>query len=427
MRPQPKIRVGFAALLCTALGVALASQAGSDRFVGLAWSFGELPLAPWIGVGAALLCFVLALRGVEIPTRARGSVSPRAWDLLAFVAGLALCVRFADLSRSGDFERVIYDLTHGVSLLKAEPLSPWMMLKLKGLAELLGFEPLPGLRFGLALWGGLGVVGCLHLARAIARDDPMDTGLAFVALLSAGSSALFFGHVETYTFAGVIMLFALARAARASRGEASGRGALALWTLACAFHMQMLCLGPAIAFALWEANESSQDRVRRTLVGLFLSAVSLAALQYLCGLYPPPYPQHFGGGDSEMLVPASNWFAQVHLVDVLNQVLLSAGPALLVALAMAWPHDDHDDESRMFLLAGTGWLAFVFLWNADLGAWRDWDLFSAMGWWVAAWAAHLCLRPGTGSAHRWLLLSVIAVQGARTLSFIAHNATPLGH
>ena len=426
MRPERRVAgaLGLAAIYAAAL-LWIGPGGGLSGY----WNFASAPWALGLGLlGVALAAFA-CVRWKRGPARAE-PWSPgqhRTADLAAFCVGAALCFRFADQARGGDFTRVWFDIQNGVSLLKAEPLSPWLLGAFARAGAALGFGAPDGLQVGLALWGGLGFAALRQLAFAIADREPNRGLLAWVALGGAGSSALLFAHVETYTFAAVCMIFALASAIRASRGAGGAVTAIVVYTLACAFHMQMLCLGPAIAVAVAQAWDRGRRGLgaplaTRTLAGVGLGAIAATlALQWLCLQHPPPYPQYFGGGDGRMLVSGSQLFSAQHAAAVANQIALMGPGAALAIAAFAGRSLWKPGPLATLSAAGAGWLAFVLLWNPDLGAWRDWDLFAASGWWLTALAAALCLDEEADARAAWLLMPIAGINLARAIPFVLEN------
>ncbi len=417
--PRSKLAL---ALGLAGVGLVFVASPASEAWPAL-WRFQSAPwawllaLAGWLGTLWALV------RRPEGP-RGRPALDRRriwALDLAVFVLGTALCLRFADTARGGDFERVVFDITHGVWILKAEPLSPWMLGRIAAAAAALGLEPLFGLRLGLALWGGLGFVALRHLAWALARDAPSRGALAFVALAGAGSSALLFAHVETYTFAAVCMIFALAFALRTSRDPRWALPSVLAYVAACSFHLQMLCLGPAILWAVWPQLRAGGRAAR----GLWLAAGAglawLALLQLWAAQNPAPYPQFFGGGDGRMLVAGAQLVSKAHLLDVLNELALVGLGGALVGMALLADPRSWSRPTQVAAVAALGWTLFATLWNPDLGAWRDWDLFAAWGWWLVSFAVAASLDDDAPPQRAWLCLLVAGLGWARTLPFVLDN------
>jgi hypothetical protein len=397
------------------------------------WSFETLR---WFPACAGLAVLALRLRTgsadsdrqARDPLRLLASPSLIA-DLVVAGVGFALCWFLRDNSRSGDFGRVVSDIRLGVDFITAEPLSPWMMGRLAALTRLTENPNVASLQFMLCLWGALGFALLRRLALELCSDQESALPAVFSTLLACGSNALLFAHVETYTFSGVLMLAALIAGLKHLRTGASPLWAMGWWTLACAFHMQVLVLAPAmVLLTVWSWRKRSERQVH--LLGWLASVGSLVVLQKVCAAHPTPYPQHFGGGDARMLVTSSHLFSEQHLLDVLNELLLVAPLAfpVLIAFGVGWGFGhfrerppSHAAASSSFLALGVGgWLALVSLWNPDLGAWHDWDLFAGIGWVASAWACSMVLNSGS-ERIRWWLFGLAALSLARSLPFVWAN------
>jgi hypothetical protein len=406
------------ALTCSALGlVARLVNTGEARPL---WSARSFPAAPWLAL--ALLCGLLiwARRGLRPLAQVRFLAG---WRLaFALLVCTSLFVLFADRSMSGDFVRVLYDIDRGVWLLKAEPLGPASFQLLARLGDALGLPRILGLQWLLALSSGAGMYLVYRLAHTLAPPSALGD-LRFVALLSSATSALFFGHIETYTLPTLAMVGYLIAAQRVL--EARGRLAPAclLFALACALHMEMLCLGPSLLVcALYAAPRTSW---RRVLLDLCLcGALPILAIQLLSLRFPPPYPQYYGGGDRTMLVrlpllaSAPYWFGVLGILGTFAPGAV-AGAGLL---ALRRQNSAPWNAQMLFAaaLAGT-FLTFVLLWNPDLGYFRDWDLFAPAGL-ALTFAALLGLARLPESTQAVALLALLVTNLMRSLPFILDNA-----
>jgi hypothetical protein len=81
-----------------------------------------------------------------------------------------------------------------------------------------------------------------------------------------------------------------------------------------------------------------------------------------------------------------------------------------------------DPRTNFLLLAAAGWVAFTVLWQPDLGAWKDWDLFIAVGFPVTALAAYLARVLLPPRFALGTLAFIVVVHLVRTLPFLAYNA-----
>ncbi|MDH7569592.1 MAG: hypothetical protein QHJ73_08410, partial [Armatimonadota bacterium] len=223
---------------------------------------------------------------------------------------------------------------------------------------------------------------------------------------------------------------ALVATVRTGRGLAAACGLLAL---ACAFHLQMLMLTPALGVAL--AARARRDGGWKPALQWFALAfvLSVTGVVVAASLWPTPYPVHFGGADVRMLVPLTappddpgmeTLLQARHWTAVANLLFLFAPTAFPAALWLAGTRGRRVARDPMPLAFGLGagaWLLFVAIWHADLGPWSDWDLFAGAGFPLTLLAGLLAVR-GLGRHYAAGVLLVLALgQMARTVPFVAAN------
>ena len=379
------------------------------------WSMLHLPWAPLAALGVLSVLLVRTLRMPAAPP-AGPPLSRRA--VLAVTApACALFLALPDNSRSGDFVRIMHDISNGVLLLKAEPLGPAFFQAAAHAVVGLGLPPIAGLQWVIALVSALAIPAIASVSRTLAGGTGLE-GWVLAAVASAGSSALFFGHIETYTVPAVLMLAFVAASLR-SLDDGGAAVPCLLFAAACSFHMQMLILAPCLALVCWRVSRRTES-LRPWLQAAAFAAVPLALLQLLCLAYPPPYAQSYGGGDGRMLVLGERLLSGVHWTSVFNRLCLyspAALPALLLA-PMAWKGDRL--QSAFLLLLAGGWGAFLVLWNPDLGSFKDWDLYAPGGFAFMLAAVLLALRLPPG-CRRPALAAMAALNLGRTLPFVADN------
>jgi hypothetical protein len=343
------------------------------------WVARSLPSAPWIALAGLCVLALLARRFFALAPSQPFLNAPRL--ALATLVCTVMFVLWSDRSMSGDFLRVLLDIDRHVWLLKAEPLGPASFQVLAALGKTLGFPPIVGLQWLLALLSSLSVLVTWKLARTLDAHHASLRDLRFVALLGSATSALYFGHIETYTLPTLAMLWYLVHAQRVLSGQGSLRAACVLFALACALHMQMLCLGPSLLVCALASKKTQSFAATLRELGLF-GAFPLLVVQLLCLRFPPPYPQYYGGGDQTMLVTLAKLLTPSYWLGVFG-VFGTFAPGAFAALGLV----ELDGKTRrpvahelVFALAlGAPWLAFVLLWNPDLGYARDWDLFAPAG------------------------------------------------
>ena len=445
-------------------GVSFVPPAGVWQFSSsvAGWVFPVLVVLALVSVAGLRRGWLPGDRGAA-PTSAPSTPRPPArWGValtglvtfsLAFAVLWALrCERFY-----GDAGAVTGFVKNGVLFHKREPLSPTVfLLAQRAVGDALGWGPMHTIRVVNTLVGALGVVALIGLARRIAGPSTGPRLAATAALLGCGAIQLFAGYIENYTLPTVCMLGSLVYALDAldAPDGRSGRPGLStafgLWTLACMFHLSGIVFLPAMLWLLWHARG---PRSRALATALRLSAVTLLPAGVLLGLmlhfgYHRAEESGFGGGDGRMFVPlvAREGMSQYlflrpqHLLALANQQLLVAplGIVLLAAGTVGalfrgrwrlWrdaPPTSGLGLSALFFLGlvATGFLTLTVIWNPDLGALRDWDLFGPVGFYlnlggVALLARHFATEP----RRLTMLLALVAVVNlSRALPFLLHNA-----
>ncbi len=134
------------------------------------------------------------------------------------------------------------------------------------------------------------------------------------------------------------------------------------------------------------------------------------------------------------------FFRAQHLSAIANQQMLVAPLGILVVVAgtvgvlrggrwRAWREASTASglgfDAQFYLgLVATGYLALTLIWNPDLGALRDWDLFGPVGFYLNLWGVALLARHFGGEPRRLtaLLAFVAVVNLSRALPFLLHNA-----
>lgn len=412
-------------VLCVACGLAPARVAVAQSS-GL-WAFASLPQAAWLALPCLAALAWFSSRAPEVGPPVRAPQLGWARGTLLVVSATLLFAVWRDTSRAGDYHRVLADMTAGVWLLKAEPLGPASFQLLLRAAVWFGLQPLQGIQWllGLLSAGGLLWLWRVCAQDALAGESAGGVWLRFAVAASCGSSALYFGHVETYTLPLLAMLgYCLAAQRVLSTGNGFG-WACAAFTLACALHMQMLCVGPSLMVCGVAA--ARVHGLRRLWQWPASSGLLLLALQWLCLQHPPPYAQFYGGGDGHMLVRASQLWTPGYWLDGLNRLLLFA-PGALAAVVLWRPRWRPFTALRGAgrpaafwpALAG-GWALFILLWNADLGAWRDWDLFAPCGVVFTLAGLHWLSRRMPLADFQWACAAWALVNVSRTLPFVLDN------
>lgn len=212
--------------------------------------------------------------------------------------------------------------------------------------------------------------------------------LFFTVIVIMGSSQLFFGYLENYTFHYVTVFAYILLGMRFIKGRRHLVLPLLLFLLCFGFHNQAVVLSPSLLFLLVFSLGRRKPIVMRFLTfrnvcaGAIISLFVFAGIYFLKGFHIEggiflPLIRPLGRGDLYTL------FSGNHLIDIGNQHLLisSSGIILVSALILSsWRKIDWNDPNISFLFLGAFYLLiFNFVADPELGMARDWDLFATSG------------------------------------------------
>ncbi len=228
----------------------------------------------------------------------------------------------------------------------------------------------------------------------VARLPRQEAWAISALILPCSLGVLFCGYVETTVLSLLWMLVFILLAHRYLHGQGVlWQPALALG-VAAALHGLAFYMAPSLALITWARSTGwrklvfsrqtwmallafivpvaltvglallFRDRIRGTLVGDSLGGPGMRPF------VPLKSPLHLPEERYTMLSPA-------HWGDVAGIMLLVSPFSLLTLIAsLVWSRPAAQTWWGRFLLLNTlSGLAFVFLWNADLGMKQDWDLF----------------------------------------------------
>ncbi|NLE77845.1 MAG: hypothetical protein GX605_13990 [Chloroflexi bacterium] len=287
-----------------------------------------------------------------------------------------------------------------------------------------------------------GVTFLVVLGRVVQDLAPsgLEQRFIFGAVASLGMMQLFFGYVENYTLIPVGILLFLWLGVGVLNGRAPLWAASLALALTNAFHPSTLVLWPAALCLLacrWRGSSGGRSLLELALPPLLVGAGVLALMESgghgLAALLGHDFP---GGGDRRWFVPLwetqTRWerytmFSWPHLLDVLNQQLLT-GPfalAMLVLVALFLRRGRADAQERFFMVAGLCYLTLTLVWNPDYGGRRDWDLFAPAALPLTLWAATAVTRRlGEGEALRQTAWIVIPTSLVHLAGWVYSNTRP---
>jgi tetratricopeptide (TPR) repeat protein len=350
----------------------------------------------WGGLAAAVVVFLLAWllkgHGVRVPALVPTLV-------VVVGGGLLFWLGRQEAHFLGDGLMRIESLRQGTFIWQFEPLGitvPFLIGEV-----LRGMDP-EVIFAGLSVASGiLYLLLALWLARTV-TSQPAERVLVFGLLALAGTTRLFYGYVETYPLLALITAAYLVLGVRFVRGKGSALAPALAGSAAFAVHTSAILLLPSLLVML--GGRRAQSRLRWLallvplavlLVGhLYLASRGSSLVDLLSGYGAQILPLADGVGP-QVQAPV---FSLRHLSDLVQaQLLVGPFAALFVLiLLLAGGGRFLGSDGRFLLAAGVPWLLFAVLYNHQLGAARQWDVFApaALPWIMIA--ALLVLRVPRG-------------------------------
>lgn len=280
-----------------------------------------------------------------------------------------------------------------------EPLDSLLEYAATAVLRPLGIGPEVAIALMSVLAGGVFVVTTWLAARWLARCTVQRVAIG-TALLASGTSLLWFGHIENYSWSTALAFATIVLAV----GHLQGRAPLWVAGLtggaAVSFHPQAAFVLPAL-LVLLQRGRWLRQVTELTFSGLLVPAMTVALL-LLLGAAPPGVSNGFAG-DPQLFWTPVQALAPTQLVDALQNLWLIA-PLWVFWLAatvtlLAGPEarrrgrEAFSQRARApFLLAAAaaGVMVYFFAFQNDLPRPRDWDLFAVAGppltlWGVVTW------------------------------------------
>lgn len=280
-----------------------------------------------------------------------------------------------------------------------EPLDSLLEYGLTAVLRPLGAGPEVAIALMSVLAGGVFVAATWTAARWLAARAVRRIVIG-AALLASGTTLLWFGHIENYSWATALAFATVVLAV----GQLAGRAPL--WAVgvvggaAVSFHPQAAFVLPALLVLLRRDHWPRQVAIL-ALGGLFFPALTVAALLLLGA--PPPGMSGGFAGDPQLFWTPVQALAPAQLADALQNLWLIAPLWLYWIGAIGlwfvgrgmrgeghgvFPHDAK--ILRLLAVAAAGVMVYFFTFQNDLPRPRDWDLFAVAGppltlWGVAMW------------------------------------------
>jgi tetratricopeptide (TPR) repeat protein len=285
----------------------------------------------------------------------------------------------------GDGAQIISRLNSGeLAVHWAEPLETFLHIKVFSLTDRpLGMDASTVYSLLSCLAGVIFVFLALLLADLLGKER-REKVLVFLILVGMGSTQLFFGYVEHYGFLYVFVFAFILSSLGYLKGRVSWLVPFVTFVLASLSHVSSLCLLPSLLFIFLVRDESrASSSVKRAIIlgsGLIFAVFLLGVyIKYSWTISPIFVPFL----EDTYAAPGYLMFSLSHILDFLNQQLLVSpvGPIMVLAplACMSAKSLFKKRTLQYLLLVGAFQLLFGFLVEPDLGASRDWDLFSVAG------------------------------------------------
>ena len=279
--------------------------------------------------------------------------------------------------------------------------------------------------------GALYVLLTFPVAVALGKT-PREKTIVLAFLLTAGYMQLFCGYVENYALYMPGLLLYLLLGLRTLENRMPLSVPALLLGMLLALHRAFAVFGPSLLVLAYHAYRHRQGgtppwkNALATVAALCCVLVSAALFLWLSGIDFAAYLSRTGSGEFLPVFAEPGFHAQyrifslTHFLDFLNQQLLSAPAACLACVLLR----KKDLRHHPFLAVSAVFpVFFTFLAKPNIGAFRDWDIFSLsalpLTLWVAA-ALLVRIRDREHGFHTAFLFCGGAV--LHTLLWISLNA-----
>lgn len=285
-----------------------------------------------------------------------------------------------------------------------EPLNSLLEYSAAALAVRLGARIESGIALLSILAGLVFLVAVDLLARRLGRS-PWQRAALWLALCATGSSQLWFGHIENYSWSTALALLTLALSSAAVRGCAP------LWAVglaggaAISMHPQAVFVLPGL-LALVQRPRWPRQVTTLALSGAVVPLVTLLVLTVGLRVPLPTLGNGFAGDDQLFWTPAQA-LAPAQLADVAQNLWLIAPLWPLWLVGGLWAlRVGYDRTLTLLGLAAAGMLFYQFAFQNDLPRAHDWDLYAIGGPVITLWGAAAWL-------HVLPMLSLASVRAVR--------------
>ena len=371
----------------------------------------------------AFLALLLALAIPKVNTRVGKSLSnllksssKTNLTLIYLIFSLLLTVLFVIFSSKdhflGDGFTILANVKGGQYFQPTEPLDYFIhqiLFKLFG-----GYEQAVYRSYSITSYA-CGVVFLLGLFLFIKNRAHLILALGVVSCFAV--MQFFFGYVESYIIAFLLMFLYSLSAIRDSNGDGLSVTSIVLLVLAIGFHISSAVLIPSAVFL---ATRKYSARQRYTILGVTVLAACLAGVAYLI------FSSKLSIGDimAPLWAAADNpysLFSVRHLTDLANLMFLSY-PVLVVIILIGDLRKKILQPFYLTLIVPC--LLFTVLIDPKLGALRDWDLLSIAAAPILAFTLTALLENKLESPRAYSVFIALGLFGIlHTGGWIAQNVS----
>lgn len=395
-RNQGERPIALAPVVVALVGAALLITAGGAAFGATGWwAFGFLTYVPLGLRWAAGAIIVLA----SVPFaygwwRLLGKIAIPWWAALP--VALAAFWIFREQTWHGDalykVDLLATQPLQANPYVWKEPLDSLLEYAVSGLVQPVGLGPDVAIALMSVVAGGVFVLATWAAAAWLA-GSALRRHVIYTALLAGGTSLLWFGHIENYSWSTAMAFATLALAAGHLAGRAPLWAAAVAGGAAISFHPQAVFILPAL-LALLRRDRWPRQVVTLVLGGLVVPLLTTGVFLWL--KVPPPGLNGGFAGDPQLFWTPLQALAPAQLAEALQNLWIIAPLWPLWIGAGVWgvvqPALRRDRTFLLLAVAAAGVLFYFFAFQNDLARQRDWDLFAIAGPPLALWGAYAWLR-----------------------------------
>ncbi|UCC81239.1 MAG: hypothetical protein JSW64_07755 [Candidatus Zixiibacteriota bacterium] len=392
------------------------------------WSFWPYPLLLFLSVCLISLAWILLKRADTASRKKQKSQKKQdeknnywLWvSLLAAASGIAFVLLRSQLHFLGDGYSLLGGLSSDTPMIKPRnymgTMPQYMIYRLLNGTE--WKDALLSYRI-ISYFAALISIAMLAITLKGLFKNTQDRLLAFLGMVSCGTTLLFFGYVENYAlFNAIVLGFCLAGMLGIEK-KISKLWAIPLAAGSVFFHYLGVALIPAAVYLLLCDTRlgikiSKTPKIARAIATGLIFALAIILFIWF---YKNSYPFRFALVpivQDQFTLEGYALFSAAHLIDCLNMLFLLM-PGLLIALTglLAGKTDPKGPKqrTRFLLIAAITSLGVIFIIDPRIGMARDWDLFAFAGLPFTLLVIDIYLRRQSFRSNARLSVKMIVIIG----------------